>query len=145
VIYHFSMAAFDGWTEFVKMCGAHRRLGNGHHSEGHPSPSPSWTRTTHHPCREPAEPFAYPKWLPEGSWHVLATAGDKLSLYRSGEKQPIPGLALSQPMLWTVNYGSGRIFVTALGHDPEAMKSLVFISALTRETEWAATAQLIRP
>ena len=76
---------------------------------------------------------------------MLATAGDKLSLYRSGEKQPIPGLGLSQPMLWTVNYGAGRVFMTALGHGPETMKSPAFISTLTRGTEWAATAKVTRP
>ena len=32
LIYHFSMAAFDGWTEYEKMCGANWRPNNGHHS-----------------------------------------------------------------------------------------------------------------
>ena len=31
-------------------------------------------------------------------------------------------------MLWTVKYGTGRVFVTALGHDPDAMKLPGFIA-----------------
>jgi type 1 glutamine amidotransferase len=42
-------------------------------------------------------------------------------------------------MLWTVNYGSGRVFATALGHDAEAMKNEGFITTFARGAEWAAT------
>jgi uncharacterized protein len=47
--------------------------------------------------------------------------------------------------LWTVDYGKGRVFVTALGHDPEAMKSAGFIATLARGTEWAATGAVTIP
>ena len=56
-----------------------------------------------------------------------------------------PGAGLNVPMLWTVNYGKGRVFVTALGHDPEAMKSAGFIATYTRGTEWAATGAVTIP
>jgi len=48
-------------------------------------------------------------------------------------------------MLWTVNYGSGRVFVTAMGHDAEAMKLPGFVATLTRGTEWAATGAVTIP
>lgn len=35
VMYHFALAAFDGWTEFEKMCGGNWRPNNGHHSARH--------------------------------------------------------------------------------------------------------------
>ena len=35
-------------------------------------------------------------------------------------------------MLWTVNCGNGRVFVTELGHDLDAMKSAGFAATLTR-------------
>src|SRR6516165_1882991 len=35
VVYHFAAAAFDGWTEFEKMCGGNWRPNNGHHSARH--------------------------------------------------------------------------------------------------------------
>lgn len=146
VVYHFSMAAFEGWSEFEKMSGANWRPNHGHHSARH-----DFTVTIQdqeHPITRgmPAtfvqandELYANLKWQPEGSYHVLATAWDDHSLYKPDEKQPLAGRGLDQPMLWTVNYGSGRVFVTALGHDPDAMKSAGFIATFTRGTEWAAT------
>jgi len=145
VIYHFSMAAFDGWTEFEKMCGGNWRPNNGHHSARH-----DFTvqiKDSDHPITRGLqalypqandELYANLRWQPEGSYHVLATAWDDHALYRPNEKQAIPGPGLNQPMLWTVDYGKGRVFVTALGHDPDAMKSAVFTTSLTRGTEWAA-------
>lgn len=48
-------------------------------------------------------------------------------------------------MLWTVNYGNGRVFATVLGHDVEAMSSTVFQVTLARGTEWAATEHVTLP
>ena len=44
-----------------------------------------------------------------------------------------------EPMLWTVRYGKGRTFYTALGHDVKAMEMPGFASAFVRGVEWAAT------
>ena len=152
VVYHFSLAAFEGWNEFEKMCGANWRPNNGHHSARH-----DFTvaiQDKEHPITRgmPAtfpqandELYANLKWQPEGSYHVLATAWDDHSRYKPDEKQPLPGRGLDQPMLWTVNYSRGRVFVTALGHDPDAMKYAGFIATLTRGTEWAATGGVTLP
>ena len=35
VVYHFSMAAFDGWAEYEKMSAGNWRPNNGHHSAPH--------------------------------------------------------------------------------------------------------------
>jgi type 1 glutamine amidotransferase len=48
-------------------------------------------------------------------------------------------------MLWTVNYGKGRVFVTAMGHDTEAMKNRGFAVTLARGTEWAASGKVAIP
>ena len=152
VVYHFSGAAFDGWTEFEKMCGGNWRPNNGHHSARHDFKVD--IKDQEHPITrglaasypEPNdELYANLRWQPEGSFHVLATAWDDHSLYKAGEKQPIPGAGINQPMLWTVNYGQGRVFATALGHDAAAMKSAVFALTLTRGTEWAATGKVTLP
>jgi uncharacterized protein len=60
-------------------------------------------------------------------------------------KQPTPGAGLHQLVLWTVDYGRGRVFVTALGHDPESMTSAGFVVTFTRGTEWAATGAVTLP
>ena len=41
-----------------------------------------------------------------------------------------------------IDYGKGRVFHTTLGNDIEAMKSVDFITALQRGTEWAATGKV---
>jgi hypothetical protein len=152
VVFHFSAAAFEGWTEFEKMCGGNWRPNNGHHSARHDytvtirdkeSPVTHGMKPTFPEPND--ELYANLKWQPEGSYHVLATAWDDHKLYKPGEKQPIPGAGLDEPMLWTVKYGSGRVFATALGHDVDAMKSAGFISTLTRGTEWAATGAVTIP
>lgn len=61
---------------------------------------------------------------------VLATAFDDPKQGGSGK---------DEPMLWTVKYGAGRVFVTVMGHDLEAMNDSGFIASFTRGTEWAAT------
>lgn len=152
LIYHFSMAAFDGWTDYEKMCGANWRPNNGHHSARH-----DFTVTIQdkdHPVTRGMkssflqtndELYANLRWQPKDAYHVLATAWDDHARYPSSEKQPIPGPGLAQPMLWTVDYGKGRVFVTALGHDPDAMKSAGFKATLARGAEWAATGNVTIP
>jgi uncharacterized protein len=44
-----------------------------------------------------------------------------------------------EPMLWTVHYGKGRTFYTALGHDVKAMEMPGFATTFVRGVEWAAT------
>jgi type 1 glutamine amidotransferase len=152
VIYHFSMAAFEGWTEYEKMCAANWRPNNGHHSARH-----DYTvdiKDSDHPithgmkaqfAKANDELYANLKWQPEGAHHMLATAWDDHALYKGKSNQPIPGAGIHQPMLWTVEYGKGRVFVTALGHDPAAMNSAGFIATLVRGSEWAATGNVTIP
>jgi uncharacterized protein len=152
VVYHFSMAAFEGWTEYEKMCAANWRPNNGHHSARH-----DYTvdiKDSDHPITRGMkasfpqandELYANLKWQPEGTYHMLATAWDDHALYKGKSNQPIPGAGLHQPMLWTVNYGKGRVFVTALGHDPAAMNGAGFVATLVRGSEWAATGNVTIP
>lgn len=146
VVYHFSLAAFDGWTEYEKMCGGNWRPNQGHHSPPHDfvveikDASHPITRGLKKSLPQPKdELYANLKWQPEGSFHVLATAWDDHALYQGKARQPTPGPGMHHPMLWTVNYGKGRVFVTALGHDAAAVKTSTFIATFTRGAEWAAT------
>jgi type 1 glutamine amidotransferase len=64
---------------------------------------------------------------------VLATAYSDKSKGGTGEHEAL---------LMTINYGKGRVFHTALGHDVEAMKCVGFIVTLQRGAEWAATGKV---
>jgi uncharacterized protein len=91
------------------------------------------------------ELYANLKWQPKENYRILATAWDDHSLYKGKARQPIPGPGLDQPMLWVSDYGQGHVFVTALGHDAESMKSAAFITTFVRGAEWAATGKVTIP
>ena len=55
------------------------------------------------------------------------------------------GTGRDEPVLWTVNYGSGRVFHTTMGHDGSAMNEPGFMSVLARGAEWAATGKVTVP
>jgi hypothetical protein len=76
---------------------------------------------------------------------VLATAWDDHSLYGDNVRQPIPGEGINQPILWTVDYGAGRVFVTTLGHDEVDTAHPTFVTTFTRGAEWAATGEVTLP
>jgi type 1 glutamine amidotransferase len=67
---------------------------------------------------------------PAEDLHILATA------YSAPE---FNGTGRHEPMLMTLQYGSGRVFHTALGHADYSMNCVGFITTLQRGAEWAAT------
>lgn len=152
VVFHFTIAAFLDWPEFERLCAGNWRPNQGHHSPAHTFHLD--IRDRNHPVtgglrakltQPDDELYANLKWQPAGSYHVLATAWDDHKLYQGKAKQPTPGDGLDQPILWTVNYGNGRVFVTALGHDGPAVKTPVFVATFTRGAEWAATGDVTMP
>jgi type 1 glutamine amidotransferase len=152
LVYHFSVAAFDGWTEYEKLSGGNWRPNNGHHSARHDfsvdikDPEHPVTKGLKISFLQPNdELYANLRWQPEGSYHVLATAWDDHALYQGKAQQPVPGSGLHQPMLWTVEYGKGRVFVTALGHDVAAIETPAFMTTFSRGAEWAATGKVTLP
>jgi hypothetical protein len=152
ILYHLTLGAFDGWTEFEQMSGGNWRPDNGHHAARHDFTVD--VRDSEHPItRGLLSPFlavndelyANLRWQPEGSYHVLATAWDDHSLYNGRARQPTPGDGIDQPILWTTDYGEGRVFVTALGHDGESVDGLGFRVTFARGVEWAATGDVTQP
>jgi hypothetical protein len=152
VVYHFSVAAFDGWTEFEKMSAGNWRPNNGHHSPSHDftvkitDPEHPITKGLKREFPQPKdELYANLKWQPKEGYHILATAYDDHALYQGKARQPIPGPGIDQPMFWTVNYGKGRVFTTVLGHDGPAVQTPAFVVTYARGAEWAATGAVTLP
>lgn len=152
VVYHFSVAAFNGWQEFEKICGGNWRPNNGHHSAGHDftvdikDANHPITRGLKKSFPQPKdELYANLKWQPEGPYRILATAWDEHALYHGKARQPIPGAGINQPMFWVRDYGKGRVFTTVLGHDGPAVETPAFVVTFTRGAEWAATGEVTLP
>ena len=152
VMFHFAVAAFNGWEEYEKLSGCNWRPNQGHHSAAHDFVVD--VRDSEHPITQGLkktlpqpkdELYANLKCQPEGSFHVLATAYDDHALYGGKARQPIPGPGKDEPSLWTSNYGKGRVFATMLGHDVAAVNTPTFITTFTRGAEWAATGNVTLP
>ena len=162
VIVHAANNAFGGWKEYNLMIGMGWRdakfgkrvryddqgkeevvdagvdQGSGHRYSG---PFGVTVRDADHPVTK-----GMPKeWLhnndelydnmrgPVEKVKVLATAAPP-----EGKK----GSGSHEPMIWTVEYGQGRVFHTPMGHDANAMRCVGFAATVQRGTEWAATGKV---
>ncbi|MHB8902083.1 MAG: ThuA domain-containing protein [Thermoguttaceae bacterium] len=165
VIYHFACAAFPKWKEYNEIMG----LGGwgGRTPEAGPyvrwrdgkivrDPAPDSKKTgSHGPAqpfkvviREPNHPITRDLpaefmqvddelygWLrgPAKNLTVLATAFAPAAKGGSDEHEPL---------IFTVQYGKGRVVQNALGHTPEQLKSVAFIATFQRCAEWAASGEV---
>jgi len=146
VCYHASNNAFWGWEDFDKLVGGTWRETAGH------APYHAYTVSIvdrEHPITRgmPAN-FAendelYHLLSLQSNIHVLATAfDDPKNCNKAGTNC---GTGKDEALIWTLPYGAGRVFQTALGHDVKAMESPGFQLTLQRGTEWAATGQVTIP
>lgn len=83
---------------------------------------------------------------PAKNMEILATAYDD-----PDENFGIGGSDRHEPMLWTVRYGDGRVFVDAMGHAGDdvpaiyALECTGFQVTFLRGCEWAATGEVTQP
>ena len=163
VVFHAADNSFTPWPAYNEMIGVGGWFGRNEKSgpyvrwregwqvlddkpgpAGHHGPAHEFlveTRAPKHPILKDLPP----QWLhvkdelydymrgPAKNLTVLATAFADPNFKGSGEHEP---------MLMTITYGKGRVFHTALGHGPEAMKCVGFIVTLQRGAEWAATGKV---
>ena len=73
---------------------------------------------------------------PALNMQLLATSFSDPSTKGSGRHEPI---------MFTVRYGSGRVFHTPMGHADYSQECVGFITALVRGSEWAATGSVTTP
>jgi type 1 glutamine amidotransferase len=70
---------------------------------------------------------------PAENLHVLATAFADKSKGGSGRHEP---------MIFTIEFGKGRVFHTPMGHGVDSQECVGFIVTLQRGAEWAATGKV---
>lgn len=167
VVIHAADNAFGDWKEYNEMIGVGGWGGRSEKtgpyvyvtSEGKvtkdTSPGPGGHHGSQHPfeviVRDAEHPITkgMPKhWLhtqdelydflrgPAVNINVLATA------YAAKEQG---GSERHEPMIFTVDYGKGRVFHTPMGHGDYSQECVGFITTLVRGTEWAATGKVTQP
>jgi uncharacterized protein len=146
VSYHASNNAFWGWNEFDKLVGGTWRE-TGSHAPYHPFTvkivDPQNPITNGMPGSFAENDELYHGLNLQPNIHVLATAYDDPQNCSKDHKTC--GTGKDEPLIWTLKYGLGRVFQTALGHDVKALDNPGFRTTLVRGTEWAATGQVTIP
>ena len=145
VVYHFALSAFEGWEDFERMAVATWRPDHGQHSPRHDF-QVSVVDASHTIVGGLGNGFSILddelytnlKSVDTEQRHIIATAYDDPEFYKDKLKVLFDDDRTS-PMLWTREWGKGRVFVTALGHDLKAMQNPGFRKTLARGAEWAAT------
>lgn len=98
-------------------------------------------------------------WHPDARITVLATALEESNMYepaKAGPKYPpalytpdklaeMQGMDAEHPVVWTVEYGAGRVFAITMGHGPEALQFDGTRGLVVRGAEWAATGEVTIP
>jgi type 1 glutamine amidotransferase len=125
------------WPEYVKMVGG--AWSDDPPKSGH-APRHIFTVATADPQHAIMRDLGGAKFqVSDELYHNLRTQPDIHVIASAYDDPAIGGTGKNEPMLWTVEYGKGRVFHTALGHDVSAMLEPGFIATFVRGAEWAAT------
>jgi type 1 glutamine amidotransferase len=167
VIVHAANNAFGNWREYNEMIGlggwggrneksgpyvyldAEGKLvrneekgGGGHHGPQHPFAL--IIRDAEHPVT---------KGMPREWLHVndelydkLRGPGENMHILATAHADPAKGgSGRHEPMIFTVDYGKGRVFHTPMGHGNDSQECVGFITTLVRGAQWAATGKVTLP
>ena len=131
-ISHLSSAAFKEWDEFHKLCGRYWVMGQSGH--GPRGVFKATIADKDSPITKGLTDFEtddelYAKLQGDASIHVLVTAASDWS-------------KAVEPLAFTLEYGKGRVFHEAFGHDGKAVKTPNVSKLIQRGTEWAATGKV---
>jgi uncharacterized protein len=132
VVSHLSSASFKEWEEFRKMCGRYWVMGKSGH--GPRSPFKARIANKDHPITQGLADFEaddelYAKLLGDVPITVLVEADSDWS-------------KKTEPLAFTVEYGKGRVFHEAFGHDGKAIQNPSVQKLIQRGCEWAATGKV---
>jgi type 1 glutamine amidotransferase len=132
VVTHLSSASFKEWDEFKKLCGRYWVMGKSGH--GPRSTFKVKISNKNHPITQGLEDFEaddelYAKLLGDAPITVLAEADSDWS-------------KKTEPLVFTLEYGQGRVFHHTFGHDAKAINVPGVVKVIQRGTQWAATGKV---
>jgi type 1 glutamine amidotransferase len=131
-VQHLASASFPKWDEFGKLCGRKWVMG----VSGHSPRSVFKARVVNkeHPITAGLDDFEtddelYSKLQGTGDINVLVAGDSKWS-------------KKTEPLVFTLNYGTGRVVHNAFGHDRKALMTPNVQKIIARGVEWAATGKV---
>lgn len=146
VLFHAASTAWSDWPEFTDLIGLswQKDKATGKNISGHGAQH-SFAVTMvpkEHPITQGMKDFQhikdelYHRQLKHATATVLATAFSDKAKGGSGE---------AEPMIVVTEFGKGRCFHNAMGHDARSMADVGFQTLMLRGTEWAATGKVTIP
>jgi type 1 glutamine amidotransferase len=131
-VQHLASASFADWPEFGKLCGRYWVMGKSGH--GPRVPFESKIADAAHPITAGLAAFTtddelYAKLCGDGPIHVLVTADS-------------PWSKKTEPLVFCLDYGQGRVVHNAYGHDGKALQTPEVQKIIARGVEWAATGKV---
>jgi uncharacterized protein len=163
VAVHAADNAFPGWQAFNEMVGVggwrNRGAQSGPYwffkdgkltSDATPGPAGSHGRRVPFQVavRDGAHPITngLPRlWMHQGDelYARMRGPGRNMTVLATAYSDPQNnGSGRDEPVLMALDFGTGRVFHTTLGHDINALSSVGFVVTLQRGTEWAATGRV---
>jgi hypothetical protein len=163
VAVHATDNAFPGWTAWTEMMGVGGWRGRTEQSgpfwyyqDGKIVSDASPGRAGSHgrrvpfqvDVREPNHPImqGLPRvWMHQGDelYARLRGPGRNMTVLATAYSDPAnAGSGRHEPQVMVLDYGKGRVFHTAMGHDVAALSSVDFVVTFQRGTEWAATGKV---
>ncbi len=129
---HLANASFKEWPEFRNLCGRVWVMGKSGHGQRAPFKVKITNRTS--PITQGLEDFEaddelYAKLEGDAPIQVLAEADSDWS-------------KRTEPLVYTLDYGKGRVFYEAFGHDRKALAHPSIRTLIVRGCEWAATGRV---
>jgi type 1 glutamine amidotransferase len=73
---------------------------------------------------------------------ILATAYSDIEKNSPSWNKALKGTDRHEPMIFTIDYGKGKVFHTPMGHMDYSMECVGFITTFLRGAEWAATGRV---
>jgi type 1 glutamine amidotransferase len=128
-VQHLASASFPKWEEFGKLCGRKWVMGTSGHSPR--SVFKAKVINKQHPITAGLDDFEiddelYSKLQGTGEINVLVEGDSDFS-------------KKAEPLVFTLNYGKGRVVHNAFGHDRKALMTPNVQKIIARGVEWAAT------
>jgi type 1 glutamine amidotransferase len=131
-VQHLASASFPKWEEFGKLCGRHWVMGTSGHAARYVFKANVVNKE--HPITAGLSDFdvddeLYAKLQGIGDINVLVSADSNWS-------------HKTEPLVFTLPYGKGRVVHNAFGHDRKALMTPNVQKIIARGVEWAATGKV---